>query len=115
MSKDEMIKLPPADVALLIAWHEDMAAEENLNEATRDKHRGSAGELRRLHVEAERLRAELARLMTLRPASEHKTGERVLIWEEARLHADRWLFFNHGTRVPTGAWWTPLPDVKEPK
>jgi hypothetical protein len=64
--------------------------------------------------EAERLRAELARLTTLRPASEHKTGERVLIWEEARLHADRWLFFNHGTRVPTGAWWTPLPDVKEP-
>ena len=69
----------------------------------------------RLHAEVERLRAELARLTTLRPASEHKTGERVLIWEEARLHADSWLFFNHGTRVPTVAWWTPLPDVKEPK
>jgi hypothetical protein len=54
----EPIKLPPADVALLIAWHEDMAAEENLNEATRDKHRGSAGELRRLHGEVERLRAD---------------------------------------------------------
>jgi hypothetical protein len=59
----EPINLPPADVALLIAWHEDMAAEENLNEATRDKHRGSAGELRRLHAEVERLRDVLTAIV----------------------------------------------------
>jgi hypothetical protein len=81
----EPIKLPPADVALLIAWHEDMAAEENLNEATRDKHRGSAGELRRLHGEVERLRADAERYRWLRECaratSEHWGGRWSLVTE----------------------------------
>jgi hypothetical protein len=75
----------------------------------------SAAELRRLHVEVERLWDELERLTTLRPHNEHKQGDRVLIWEKVLLHEDRWLFWNHGDRCPPGAYWTPLPDVKEPK
>jgi seryl-tRNA synthetase len=60
----EPIKLPPADVARLIAWHEAMAAEPNRNEAKRDKHRGTASELRRLLAIEQAtadLRAELAK------------------------------------------------------
>jgi hypothetical protein len=59
-------------------------------------------------------RAELARLTTLRPHNEHKQGDRVLIWEKVLLHEDRWLFWNHGNRCPPGAYWTPIPPVKEP-
>jgi hypothetical protein len=60
-------------------------------------------------------RAELARLTTLRPHNEHKQGDRVLIWEKVLLHEDRWLFWNHGNRCPPGAYWTPIPPVKELK
>jgi hypothetical protein len=75
----------------------------------------AAAELRRLHAEVEGLRAELARLTTLRPHNEHKQGDRVLIWEKVLLHEDRWLFWNHGNRCPPGAYWTPIPPVKELK
>jgi hypothetical protein len=60
-------------------------------------------------------KAELARLTTLRPHNEHKQGDRVLIWEKVLLHEDRWLFWNHGNRCPPGAYWTPIPPVKELK
>ena len=76
----------------------------------------AAVELRRLHAEVERLRAELARLTTLRPASEHDSREHGTV---------RWLYRTSLGWTNCGTWqaspvayathWTPLPDVKEPK
>ena len=61
-------------------------------------------------AEIERLRAELARLTTLRPhaCDDEYDGEK-LFWGK---DGDSWIcdpLFVHSTH------WTPLPDVKEPK
>jgi len=63
-----------------------------------------------LEREVERLRAELARLTTLRPhaCDDEYDGEK-LFWGK---DGDSWIcdpLFVHSTH------WTPLPDVKEPK
>jgi hypothetical protein len=68
----------------------------------------AAAELRRLHAEVERLRADLARLTTLRPhaCDDEYDGEK-LFWGK---DGDSWIcdpLFVYSTH------WTPLPDVKE--
>jgi hypothetical protein len=92
----EPIKLPPCIPATSEARnYARLAVEQNTAE---------------LRAEVERLRAELARLTTLRPhaCDDEYDGEK-LFWGK---DGDSWIcdpLFVHSTH------WTPLPDVKEPK
>jgi len=66
-------------------------------------------------AEVERLRAELARLTTLRPACEHD-GESRAIWYDMAVNGvpvASALAANNSLMQCAG--WTPLPDLKEPK
>jgi hypothetical protein len=64
-------------------------------------------------MECGRLRAELARLTTLRPASEHDGRTSVLIWDEA--FDGGWFASCVGLDVPHYSMWTPLPEPKKAK
>jgi len=68
-----------------------------------------------LEAERDEAQAELARLTTLRPASEHDGKARVLVWKRETyiMSANRAVLQFHNTKVPYGCEWTPLPPVKE--
>ena len=72
------------------------------------KLREAREELTRLHAECDALRAELARLTTLRPASEHDTQNEALWWHSPDD-------FHGASYFRDAPYWTPLPDVKEAK
>jgi hypothetical protein len=62
---------------------------------------------------AEKAEAELARLTTLRHASEHTCGEVVLWWKK---YIDGWFgAVQVSSSCPSSVclWWTPIPEVKE--
>jgi len=74
----------------------------------RDAYEGCREDLLDWKKRAQKAEAELARLTTLRPASEHDGGTEVFWWGDGEFRyigneGDDWLC------------WTPLPDVKEPK
>jgi hypothetical protein len=62
--------------------------------------------LQKTEKERNEARAELARLTTLRPASEHDTQNEALWWNSADD-------FVSASYFPDGRYWTPLPPVKE--
>jgi uncharacterized small protein (DUF1192 family) len=66
-------------------------------------------EMMALEAEVERLRAELARLTTLRPASEPRPAK-VLLWDKHGEFAG-----NHvqQARMPDSWFWTPIPTPEE--
>lgn len=65
-------------------------------------------ELERIEAECDALRAELDRLTTLRPASEHDTQNEALWWHSPDD-------FHGASYFRDAPYWTPLPDVKEAK
>ena len=89
------------------AWTRGHAVGERELKAAEKRWQVERAELK---AQIERLRAELARLTTLRPhaCDDEYDGEK-LYWGK---DGDSWIcdpLFVHSTH------WTPLPDVKEPK
>ena len=105
----EPIKLPPIPDNLLGAHNAIIAA---IRAYARFAVEQNTAELR---AEVERLRAELARLTTLRPASEHD-GESWAIWYDMAVNGvPVAIALAANNSLMQCAGWTPLPDVKETK
>jgi len=103
----QIIRLDNAHQALVNVRAQRDKAERERDEALIEAKQWENSALA-IEVERDEARAELARLTTLRPASEHDGGTEVFWWGDGEFRyigneGDDWLC------------WTPLPDVKEPK
>ena len=105
------IKLPPDLLAVTLVRegvnkHRARDIEQWMNEKMAQAVEQATVELR---AEVERLRAELARLTTLRPASAPRPAK-VLLWDK---HGE---FAGHHVqqaRMPDSWFWTPIPTPEE--
>ena len=93
------------DVLELLAEHDRLKAE--LDRLTND-----IQVMQMRHENAEKdvqhVSKQLARLTTLRPASEHDGNSKVLTWEDYGFPQARFVL----TTVPRGDYWTPLPTPR---
>ena len=82
MNKELLQQAQQPEALRLANWHDSMAKEPKRNQAKREKHSSTAAELRRLHVENEALRAELAK--PEQPAQEPLTDKIISkLWSDA--------------------------------
>lgn len=108
------IKLPHIPSKLAVALVGDRRWQELIADVDAYARLAVEQNTAELRAEVERLRAELARLTTLRPASEHD-GESWAIWYDMAVNGvPVAIALAANNSLMQCAGWTPLPDVKEP-
>ena len=103
----EPIKLPPPAVEDydMELWGQNVRVDLYTAKQVLTAVQQATAELR---AERDALRAEVARLTTLRPASEHDTQKEALWWHSPDD-------FHGASYFRDAPYWTPLPDVQEVK